>query len=53
VGQFYRNAWTAVPTGKVKEVARMLKAVHAQEDAAAARAKGAQRLSARYRKIPL
>jgi len=25
--------WTAVPTGKVKEVAAMLKAIHAQEDA--------------------
>jgi putative transposase len=33
---FYRNVWTAVPTGKVKEVAAMLKAIHAQEDAAAA-----------------
>ena len=38
---FYRNVWTAVPTGKVKEVATMLKAVHAQEDAAAAREKAA------------
>jgi hypothetical protein len=27
-----------VPTGKVKEVAAMLKAIHAQEDAKAARA---------------
>jgi transposase-like protein len=35
---FYRNVWTAVPTGKVKEVAAMLKAIHAQEDAKAARA---------------
>ena len=39
---FYRNVWTAVPTGKVKEVAAMLKAVHAQEDAQAAREKAAQ-----------
>ena len=33
VVHFYRNVWTAVPTGKVKEVAAMLKAIHAQEDA--------------------
>jgi len=36
---FDRNAWTAVPTGKVKEVATMLKAIHAQEDAEAAKQK--------------
>lgn len=42
VVHFYRNVWTAVPTGKVKEVAAMLKAIHAQEDAAAAREKAAQ-----------
>ena len=29
---FYRNVFTLVPTGKVKEVATMLKAIHAQED---------------------
>jgi transposase-like protein len=39
VVHFYRNVWTAVPTGKVKEVAAMLKAIHAQEDAVAARQK--------------
>ena len=39
---FYRNVWTAVPTSKVKEVAAMLKAIHAQEDRAAARQKAAQ-----------
>jgi transposase-like protein len=39
---FYRNAFTAVPSGKVKEVAAMLKAIHAQEDRVAARAKSAQ-----------
>lgn len=39
VVHFYRNVWTAVPTGKVKEVAAMLKAVRAQEDAQAAREK--------------
>jgi len=42
VVHFYRNVWTAVPSGKVKEVAAMLKAVHAQEDAQAAREKAAQ-----------
>jgi len=36
---FYRNVWTAVPSGKVKEVAAMLKAIHAQEDIEAAREK--------------
>jgi transposase-like protein len=36
---FYRNVFTAVPQGKVKEVAAMLKAIHAQEDRAAAEAK--------------
>ena len=39
---FYRNVWTAVPTSKVKEVAAMLKAIHAQEDQAAARYKAEQ-----------
>jgi putative transposase len=38
----YRNVWTAVPTSKVKEVATMLKAIHAQEDRAAARQKAEQ-----------
>jgi putative transposase len=42
VVHFYRNVWTAVPAGKVKDVAAMLKAVHAQEDAQAAREKAAQ-----------
>jgi putative transposase len=42
VVHFYRNVWTAVPSGKVKEVAAMLKAVHAQEDAKAAREKASQ-----------
>ena len=37
---FYRNVFTKVPSKKVKDVAAMLKAVHAQEDLAAARAKG-------------
>ncbi len=39
---FYRNVWTAVPTGKVKEVAAMLKAIHAQEDRQAAKEKANQ-----------
>src|ERR1700730_2797435 len=39
---FYRNVWTAVPTSKEKEVAAMLKAIHAQEDQAAARYKAEQ-----------
>jgi putative transposase len=42
VVHFYRNVWTAVPSGKVKEVAAMLKAVHAQEDAKAAKEKACQ-----------
>lgn len=39
---FYRNVWTMVPSGKVKEVAAMLKAIHAQEDRLAARQKAQQ-----------
>jgi putative transposase len=38
---FYRNVFATVPAGKVKEVAAMLKAVHASEDRAAAEAKAA------------
>jgi transposase-like protein len=41
VVHFYRNVWTAVPTGKVKEVVAMLKAIHAQEDKEAAHKKAA------------
>ena len=41
VVHFYRNVFTCVPAGKVKEVAAMLKAVHAQEDREAAEAKAA------------
>lgn len=36
---FYRNAFTAVPRRRVKEVATMLKAIHAQEDHEAAKEK--------------
>lgn len=39
---FYRNVWTAVPSGKVKAVAAMLKAIHAQEDCEAAKEKARQ-----------
>jgi putative transposase len=42
VVHFYRNVWTAVPTGKVKEAAAMLKAIHAQEDARSAKEKARQ-----------
>jgi transposase-like protein len=42
VVHFYRNGWTAVPTGKIKEVAAMLKTIHAQEDAQAAKDKARQ-----------
>jgi putative transposase len=42
VVHFYRNVFTAVPKGKVKEVAAMLKAIHAQEDRTAATAKAEQ-----------
>ena len=36
---FYRNVFSQAPSGKVAEVSRMLKAIHAQEDLAAARDK--------------
>lgn len=36
---FYRNVFTAVPRGRRREVAAMLKAIHAQEDREAAREK--------------
>jgi putative transposase len=42
VVHFYRNVFTAVPSGKMKEVAAMLKAIHAQEDKPAAQAKAQQ-----------
>ena len=41
VVHFYRNVFTVVPRGKVKQVAMMLKAIHASEDHAAARDKAA------------
>jgi len=33
---FYRNVFSVVPRGKIKEVAVMLKAIHASEDREAA-----------------
>jgi putative transposase len=39
VVHFYRNVFTVVPKGKAREVAAMLKAIHAQEDKEAALAK--------------
>jgi len=36
---FYRNVFTMVPKGKVREVATLLKAIHAQEDLGAAQEK--------------
>jgi putative transposase len=36
---FYRNVFSVVPHGKMKEVAAMLKAIHAQEDLTEARKK--------------
>src|SRR5689334_6941993 len=42
VVHFYRNVFSHVPNGKVAEVARMLKAIHAQEDRKAAQAKATE-----------
>jgi transposase-like protein len=36
---FYRNVFSVVPNGRIKEVAAMLKAIHAQEDLAEAKKK--------------
>jgi len=49
---FYRNVFTVVPKEKAKEVAAMLKAIHAQEDRAAAEAKAAQ-VTEKLRKMKL
>lgn len=49
---FYRNVFTAVPKGKVKDVAMMLKAIHAQEDKAAAQEK-AKAVVAKLREMKL
>lgn len=42
VVHFYRNVFSVVPSGKVREVAKMLKAIHAAEDIEAALQKTAQ-----------
>lgn len=42
VVHWYRNVMRVVPTGKVREVLALLKAIHAQEDRAAALAKADQ-----------
>jgi transposase-like protein len=39
VVHFYRNVFSVVPKGKIKEVASMLKAIHAQEDGREAKRK--------------
>ena len=52
VVHFYRNVFSHVPNGKVAEVARMLKAIHAQEDRKAAQAKAAE-IVARLKEIKL
>jgi transposase-like protein len=39
---FYRNVWSLVPAGKVREVSAMLKAIHASEDRDSARLKASQ-----------
>lgn len=39
---FYRNVFSVVPSGKVREVAAMLKAIHAAEDIQAAQQKASQ-----------
>jgi hypothetical protein len=52
VVHFYRNVFSVVPTGKAKEVAAMLKAIHAQEDLASAREK-ATAVAAKLRAMKL
>ncbi len=39
---FYRNVFSVVPRGRIRAAALMLKAIHAQEDKAAARRKALQ-----------
>lgn len=49
---FYRNVFSAVPKGKMREVAMMLKAIHAQENKKAAREK-AKQVAERLREMKL
>jgi transposase-like protein len=51
---FYRNVFTATPRGRIREVATMLKAIHAQEDRKEAAAKAeavAEKLRRRTRAV--
>lgn len=52
VVHFYRNVFSVVPRGKMKQVAAMLKAIHVQEDKAAAREK-ARAVASKLRKMKL
>jgi transposase-like protein len=49
---FYRNVWSLVPAGKMREVSAMLNAIHASEDRESARMKAAQ-VSAKLREMKL
>lgn len=49
--QFYRNVFTVVPKGKVREVAAMLKAIHAQENREQALAKASYLQTGSRRKL--
>lgn len=49
---FYRNVFSVTPRSKVKEVAAMLKAIHAQEDKEAAKEKAIQ-IAAKLREMKL
>jgi putative transposase len=49
---FYRNVFSVVPKGKVKKIAAMLKAIHAQEDRAEARDK-AEAVALKLKKMKL
>ena len=52
VVHFYRNVFSHVPNGKIAEVARMLKAIHAQESRQTAEAK-AKEVVAKLREMKL
>jgi transposase-like protein len=52
VVHWMRNVFTVTPRGRWREVAAMLKAIHAQEDKPAARKKG-QEVAAKLRKLKL
>jgi putative transposase len=52
VVHFYRNVFSHTPNGKVAEVARMLKAIHAQESGKTAQAKATE-VAARLKEMKL